>query len=266
MKSLEEKKKLVKFARMLGETIEPELLESIEREEKLIKAMFKEEQPAAVETIIEVVEPVVEVVAPPEVAQTGVSEIRGPNKEDLIQQTINSISKTKLPAPSKETIGSKMQNSEFEGMKRQIAGIISKLGTLSMGGGGTGVVRIQDTDDFDRSSFSEGRFLKWSDGMFRLDEVNPFEVIHNVTAVTSATYSIVASDYYIGVNYAGATTITLPSSPSAGRTVVIKDESGQAQFYPIHIAGTIDNDTGGATIQINNGAIQLIFNNGWRII
>ena len=92
------------------------------------------------------------------------------------------------------------------------------------------------------------------------------------TVVTSSSYAATDSDYYIGVNYAGAVTITLPASPQTGRMVVIKDESGEAGY--VHraitivaddIADLIDNGTS-AVLNISNGGIQFIYRSGWRII
>jgi hypothetical protein len=48
------------------------------------------------------------------------------------------------------------------------------------------------------------------------------------TLVTSASYEVSRRDYYIGVNYAGAVTITLPVATKTGKTFVVKDESGEA--------------------------------------
>lgn len=287
MKNLNEKKMLVKFAQLLGEPVDPALLESIELEEKLSKVFFKEEKKPEekivgyeegttflnrkpiIEKVVEP-EPIVEAIKPPDpdVAQTGVDQIRGVDRENLIQQTVNAISNTKFTDKDvkDDTLASKLQKAELDGLKKQIATIMSRLGTLSMGGGGTGIVRIGMADDFDPRTYGEGRYLKWSQGAFRLDEINPYEIIHNTTEVTSNNYTVVDSDYYIGVNVAETSTIILPTDPSAGRTIVIKDESGNAQLNPIHIDGTIDNDAGGATIKINNGAIQLLYRNGWRII
>jgi len=45
MKTLEEKKLLVKMARMFGQPVDQALVESIEKEEKLAKLLFKEEAP-----------------------------------------------------------------------------------------------------------------------------------------------------------------------------------------------------------------------------
>ena len=88
----------------------------------------------------------------------------------------------------------------------------------------------------------------------------------NTVLVTTATYTVQQTDYYVGINYAGNVTITLPSSPSSGRMLIIKDESGNASTNPITVLGTVDNDTGGFIIQVDNGGIQLIYRSGWRIV
>lgn len=82
-------------------------------------------------------------------------------------------------------------------------------------------------------------------------------------------YTINRKDYYIGVNCDVKSYITLPTGGrnlKNGRVIVVKDESGHAQLTPIKIIGNIDNDPNGAEIRINNGAIQLIYRDGWRII
>jgi hypothetical protein len=91
-------------------------------------------------------------------------------------------------------------------------------------------------------------------------------------SITGATYAATALDYYIGVSYAGQSVITLPAAPETGREMVVKDESGHAGDNInrwITICGAsptkIDNqDT--AVLNISNGALQFIYNNGWRII
>ena len=135
-----------------------------------------------------------------------------------------------------------------------------------MGGGGSGSVMIREMADFDASTRLNGRYMRWDNGIFSLAEVNPHDVVFTTTLVTSPTYAVTADDYYVGVNYAGPTTITLPASPSSGRELVIKDESGTAETYPITVVGNVDNDAGGFILAVNNGAVQLIYRNGWRII
>lgn len=90
------------------------------------------------------------------------------------------------------------------------------------------------------------------------------------TLVTSSSYAMSKVDRYVGVNYAGAVTITLVASPETGMIVTIKDESGNAgsanrAITILPVATTIDNKSS-ATININNGALQLIYRAGWRII
>ena len=85
--------------------------------------------------------------------------------------------------------------------------------------------------------------------------------------VTTSSYTIGRKDYYIGVNYAGRSFITLPTQNlGSGRDVIIKDESGRCQAFPITVIGNVDNDPDGFRLEINNGAIHLIYRDGWRIV
>jgi hypothetical protein len=88
---------------------------------------------------------------------------------------------------------------------------------------------------------------------------------YNTRLVTTDSYTVVQSDYYVGVNYAGVCTITLPVSVD-GDKVIIKDESGQCAANHIILAGNVDNDPGGAILKMNYGAIHMIYRDGWRII
>jgi len=255
MKTLEEKKLLVKMARAFNQPVDPALLESIEQEERFAKLLFKEEAvPVIEETIVEQPKQMI-VEADPLPPPAFVP----PTTVDVIQQTVNVLN----TANANTNI---YRDRELEGMRKTLAEMVQKINTLSWGGGGTGIVRVFDADDFDRSTVGEGKYMKFSNGWFVLDEINPSEIVHNTTIVNSNTYVVLDSDYYIGVNNASYTTITLPSTPVSGRMVIIKDESGNAQLYPIKIDGNVDNDPGGAEIRINNGGVQLIYRNGWRIV
>jgi hypothetical protein len=260
MKTLEEKKLLVKMARAFNQPVDQSLIESIEREEKLAAALFGKKQEIAPPIPILQEDVLTEIAPEQKPAETNIQ----PPEEYKVQQVtnyLNTVSKAKKPP-----LVTALQDNEFEALRKTVHDLLQKVNTLSWGGGGTGAVRINDQDDFDRTSYGEGRYLKWSDGMFRLDEINPFEVVHNTTLVTSNTYVVQDDDYYIGVNVNERSTIILPSVPDAGRMVIIKDESGNAQLYPIKIDGNVDNDPGGAEIRINNGGVQLIYRNGWRIV
>ena len=82
--------------------------------------------------------------------------------------------------------------------------------------------------------------------------------------VNTSTYVATASDYYIGVNYVGPVSITLPTV-SDGNQLIIKDESGNCANNPITLVGTVDNNTN-VQLAFNNGSLTLIYRSGWRII
>lgn len=89
---------------------------------------------------------------------------------------------------------------------------------------------------------------------------------HPVT-LTTGDYTITRRDYYVGVNAQGMANITLLDSIGfPGRKLIIKDESGNCANNPIVVSGTVDNDPGGFILQQNNGGIQMIYREGWRII
>jgi len=92
-----------------------------------------------------------------------------------------------------------------------------------------------------------------------------------VTIVTSSSYQVKTTDYYIGVNHAGITTITLPS-PTMGKRIVVKDESGEASWknrqiriLPFSASDAIDGEDE-AILQIDHGSLTFLYREGWRII
>jgi hypothetical protein len=183
-----------------------------------------------------------------------------PSTNDLVQQVSNVLATANANTNS-------FKDKEIEGMRRTIAEMMQKISTLSWGGGGTGIVRVFDADDFDRNTVGEGKFMKFSNGWFVLDDINPGEIVNNTTVVTTNTYTVVNTDYYIGVNYAGPVTITIPASISSGREVVIKDESGNCETNNITVNAKVDNDANGFILAINNGAVHMLYRgDSWRII
>lgn len=155
-----------------------------------------------------------------------------------------------------------------EDIRNKIKFLEQAIGRIAAAGPGGGEVNLRWLDDVARETIIDGRWLKYdgSRKKFVFDEINPYEVVYNTTEVTTPTYTVDDNDFYIGVNYAGPVTITLPTSANSGRMLIIKDEDGDAETNPITVLGTVDNDAGGFIIQINNGAIQMIYRNGWRIV
>jgi len=153
------------------------------------------------------------------------------------------------------------------GIQKKLQFLEQAIGRIAATGPGGGEVNLRYLDDVDRASIFDMRYMRYNatSKKFEFAEVNPHDIVYTTTLVTTQTYTIDDADYYVGVNYAGPTTITLPT-PSSGRMIIIKDESGAAETNPITVVGTVDNDAGGFIIQINNGAVQLIYRNGWRIV
>jgi hypothetical protein len=93
-----------------------------------------------------------------------------------------------------------------------------------------------------------------------------------LTYVTSSSYTITPQDYYIGVNYAGAVTITLPTPRKNGKTYIVKDELGEAskgtnRYITILPSGSdkIDGQDR-AILAYDFGSLTFVYRNGWRVV
>lgn len=209
--------------------------------------------------LIEEIEPVQEQVIPVGVPETKpAAEI---HSQAEIDKYLRRNASFQQPDPNKA-------EPNIRALQDKLKFLEQAVGRIAATGPGSGEVNFRWLDDVDRESISAGRFLTYNPitKLFTFDEINTQEVVYNTTIVTTATYEVQPGDYYVGVDYNGPCTIVLPATATSGRTIIIKDEDGDAELNPITVEGTVDNDAGGFIIQINNGAIQLIYRNGWRII
>jgi hypothetical protein len=94
-----------------------------------------------------------------------------------------------------------------------------------------------------------------------------------IISVTSSSYEIKLRDYYIGVNYAGAVTITLPRADREGKIFIIKDELGESskgtnRYITILPTGTdLIDGKDRAILAYDYGSLTFIWKgNSWRII
>ena len=104
-------------------------------------------------------------------------------------------------------------------------------------------------------------------------EVNLAYMEVPITTVTSSSYSIKYDDYYIGVNYAGDVTITLPKSDREGKKFVVKDELGEAsrganRYITIIPTGSdLIDGRDRAILAFDYGSLTFIWkSNSWRVI
>ena len=93
-----------------------------------------------------------------------------------------------------------------------------------------------------------------------------------LTYVTSSSYTITPQDYYIGVSYAGAVTITLPTPRKNGKVYIVKDELGEAskgtnRYITVLPSGsdTIDGRDR-AILAYDYGSLTFVYRNGWRVV
>lgn len=93
-----------------------------------------------------------------------------------------------------------------------------------------------------------------------------------LTYVTSSTYTIKPQDYYIGINYAGAVTITLPTPRKDGKVYIVKDELGQAsqgpnRYITIMPSGSdLIDEEDRAILAFDFGSLTFVYRNGWRVV
>lgn len=188
-------------------------------------------QPVTSAPIVELVEPVDDIVE--EIVEAVVPEIEPAAEQvpmDQIKKYLDRNASFQQPDPE-------VVDPNFRALQDKIKFLEQAIGKIAATGPGSGAAEIYNLDMPARQ--------------------------------VTGDYTINRKDYYVGVNCDVKSYITLPTTGrnlKNGRVVVIKDESGHAQLTPIKIVGTIDNDPNGVEIRINNGAIQLIYRDGWRII
>jgi hypothetical protein len=215
-------------------------------------------------SVILPIEPIVEEIIPEIITEE--LPVESP-KNDLLEPTqYNKLFKTKVDLFNQPNVPK--VSPEMKAITDKLQYMENWISKISAAGPGGGEVNLRWLDDIDRPTIYDGRYLRYNDTSrkFEFAEVNPHDIVYTTFLITTPTYTVSDEDYYMGVNYAGPVTITLPTTPNSGRMIIIKDESGNASTNPITVLGTVDNDTGGFIIQLDNGAIQMIYRNGWRIV
>jgi hypothetical protein len=114
-----------------------------------------------------------------------------------------------------------------------------------------------------------GRYYTWN-GVKWICGGGP--VSYATTYITSSSYTISLSDYYIGVNTTSPVTITLPSSVDDGSTYIVKDELGQAsqgpnRYITILPSGSdlIDGEDR-AILAFDFGSLTFTYRDDWRVV
>lgn len=260
MKSIKEKQLLVKWSKAMNEPIDAALVEEVERYERLQQDIIE----SVKQNIIEDLKQAVSVIPEPKNIQYPLP----PSLDDvmaIIKEDEHELVQTQ--APQKPTYEKTRPLTLAERAAEHI----------------TKEVKLEERADSYQQPDAElplrslndlRKKIKYlEDWLAKVSITGPgggagdvITLDHPVKLVTS-NYTINRKDYYIGVNATSAVTLTLPDSIGfPGRMVIIKDESGNCASNPITVDGTVDNDIGGFILAQNNGGIQMIYREGWRIV
>lgn len=238
MQSIKEKKLLVKFALQMGQPVDPVMVEEVRQYEEMQKAIKESVKAASSELFVEDTHPKQEVAPTPIV----VEEVRTEQATEpsLIDRAVKAIKPVVVEADSFQQPSVPIVN-DLKGLKEKVKFLEQWLGKVSVAGPGSGAGDI--------STLSQ-----------------------QTVSVTNNSYTMGRKDYYIGVNHAGRVTIYLPSSPAPGRSVIVKDESGNCgaginRWITIRTNDGLDIDgKNAANLAINWGSLTFVNRNGWRIV
>lgn len=268
MKSIKEKQILVKWAKAMNEPIDPALVEEVERYTALQESVaasvktniFSDLADAAKNEPPKVQAQIIAFPVPPSLDEL----------EQLLRETTDELVQAQAPqeptlteeapppsAPVTETL-----------IDRAVMHIAKEVKSEETS------YQQPDADPPGRSVNDIRKKLKFlEDWISKISLTGPgggagdvINLDHPVKVVNS-NYTFTRRDYYVGVNATSSVTLTLPDAIGfPGRVIVVKDESGNCSNNPITVNGNVDNDPGGFILQVDNGGIQMIYREGWRII
>ena len=246
------------------------------QEEKTVKAFEKwlysetpKEQKQIIESVIE--ESLDEVL-----------EVLEDHKEELKEPTLIEKSLGLLAEPS----DAKQQNdpitpldqkfATLDDLQKHYSTFLSRIQQQLSTLGGGGETRLEFLDDVNRDSVKvDNKFLKYDATIGKWIGSNAGgggPVSYATTYVTTSSYTITENDYYIGVNYAGAVTITLPPLVDSGSTYIVKDERGEAskgtnRYITILPSGSdLIDGRDRAILAFDYGSLTFTYRDGWRVV
>lgn len=261
MKSIKEKQLLVKWSKAMNEPIDSALVVEVERYEQLQReitesvkqnsindlvkasAVIVEEapkeidypKPPTLEEVLSLIEEVKDELVQTQAVEVSPEAQKPPTLAERAAEHITKEVKLEEKADSYQQPDATISVRNIEDVKRKIKYLEDWLAKISLTGPGGGAGDVINLD-------------------------HPVKVV-------SANYTFTRRDYYVGVNATSTVNITIPDAIGfPGRMIIIKDESGNCSNNPIVVSGTVDNDTGGFILAQDNGGIQMIYREGWRIV
>jgi hypothetical protein len=268
MKSIKEKQLLVKWARAMNEPVDPTLAEEVDRYTALQESVaasiktniFSDLADAARNEPPKVQAQIIAFPVPPSLNEL----------EQLLRETTDELVQAQTPQEPTFTEETPPPSAPFTEtlIDRAVTHIAKEVKSEETS------YQQPDADLTGRSVNDIRKKLKFlEDWISKISLTGPGggagDVINldHPVKVVSNNYTFTRRDYYVGVNATSSVTLTLPDAIGfPGRVIVVKDESGNCSSNPITVNGTVDNDPGGFILQMDNGGIQMIYREGWRII
>jgi hypothetical protein len=247
------------------------------QEEKTVKAFEKwlySETPKEQEQIIEnVIEESLEEVL--EVLEDHKEELEEP-KDELIEKSLGLLAEPSEVKQQKDPLTPLDQKfATLDDLQKHYSTFLSRIQQQLSTLGGGGETRLEFLDDVNRDSVKvDNKFLRYDAPSKKWIGAYAGEApfISSTTYITSSSYTITEDDYYIGVNYAGAVTITLPSGVIEGTTYIVKDELGEAskgtnRYITILPSGSdLIDGRDRAILAFDYGSLTFVYRNGWRVV
>jgi hypothetical protein len=267
MKSIKEKQLLVKWSKAMNEPMDTAILEEVERYEKLQNEILESVRKNSIHDLVEASN-VIEVPT-----KTKIDYPLPPTLDEVIESLKEETHELVQALPSEEPTDTEQTvTTSAPSLAERAAEHITK--EIKLEEKADSYQQPESTVDIRSLNDVKKKIQYLQDWIAKISLTGPGGGAGDIlnldvpTTLVTGDYTVTRYDYYVGVNCTTTANITLPSPSTIknGREVIIKDESGRAQLNPIKVFGTVDNDTGGFEIRINNGAVQLIYRDGWRIV
>lgn len=219
---------------------------------------------------------VVEEIQELEVVEEIIQEVIEKPKEELEEKSLGLLSEPSDVKQQNDPLTPLNQNfATLDDLNKHYKLFLSRIQQQLSTLGGGGETRLEFLDDVNRNSVKVNhKFLRYDSGTKKWvgSDAGEGPFVSSTKYVTSSSYTILEHDYYIGVNYPGAVTITLPSGSVEGTTYIVKDERGEAskgmnRYITILPSGSdlIDGQNR-VILAYDFGSLTFVYRNGWRVV
>lgn len=268
MKSIKEKQLLVKWARAMNEPVDPVLAEEVDRYNQLQQEIVESIRTNTINDLSDASK-----VADDIIKKVNIEYPKPPTFEELlgiIKEESNEL--VQAQAPQNPTLTEEAPTPSTPVTETLIDRAVTHIAKEVKSEETS--YQQPDADLTGRSVNDIRKKLKFlEDWISKISLTGPGggagDVINldHPVKVVSNNYTFTRRDFYVGVNAISTVTITIPDAIGfPGRMIIIKDESGNCSSNPITVSGTVDNDAGGFILAQDNGGIQMIYREGWRIV